>query len=341
MPVGGPSARSVINRPRSYPQWRETASACFPDMTRGLNYGFLIDNRRCIGCHACSVACKAEHEVPLGVARTWVKYVEKGTFPDTRRTFQVTRCNHCEDAPCIEICPTTALFRRPRRDRGLRRRGAASAARPACRGCPYDALYIDPADGDARPSAASARTRSRSGWSRPASRCARPRPSWRATSTTPSSRIAQLSRPLSPSGAQAREGHAAEGVLHRRRTRPRSCPRPRLRPRDYMWAQAPQARGTRRDGLQRRCRGRARAHLRRARAAPRTRGDGRSRPTSGRSRWPPGAFLVPAARRRWPAGGASPVPNGALLMALLVARPPRARLLVVGPAPAPRGSSGP
>jgi Fe-S-cluster-containing dehydrogenase component len=108
-----------------------------------LNYAFLIDNRRCIGCHACSVACKAEHEVPLGVARTWVKYVEKGVFPNTRRTFTVTRCNHCDDAPCVEICPTTALFRRrdgivdfdPRRCIGCK----------AClQGCPYDALYIDP-----------------------------------------------------------------------------------------------------------------------------------------------------------------------------------------------------
>src|SRR6185436_14849363 len=110
---------------------------------RVANYGFVIDNRRCIGCHACSVACKAEHEVPLGVARTWVKYVEKGAFPETRRTFQVTRCNHCDDAPCVEICPTTALFRRgdgivdfdPRRCIGCK----------ACmQGCPYDALYIDP-----------------------------------------------------------------------------------------------------------------------------------------------------------------------------------------------------
>ncbi len=108
-----------------------------------MNYAFLIDNRRCIGCHACSVACKTEHEVALGVARTWVKYVEKGVFPETRRTFQVTRCNHCEDAPCVEICPTTSLFRRmdgivdfdPRRCIGCK----------ACmQGCPYDALYIDP-----------------------------------------------------------------------------------------------------------------------------------------------------------------------------------------------------
>ena len=43
-------------------------------------YGFIIDNRKCIGCHACSVACKSENEVPLSVNRTWVKYVETGLF---------------------------------------------------------------------------------------------------------------------------------------------------------------------------------------------------------------------------------------------------------------------
>ena len=46
-----------------------------------MKFGFLIDHRKCIGCHACSVACKEEHQVPLGVYRTWVKYVEKGNFP--------------------------------------------------------------------------------------------------------------------------------------------------------------------------------------------------------------------------------------------------------------------
>jgi Fe-S-cluster-containing dehydrogenase component/formate-dependent nitrite reductase membrane component NrfD len=108
-----------------------------------LRYAFVIDNRRCIGCHACSVACKAEHEVPLGVARTWVKYVEKGAFPETRRTFTVTRCNHCDDAPCVEICPTTALFRR--RDGIVDFDSRRCIGCKACmQGCPYDALYIDP-----------------------------------------------------------------------------------------------------------------------------------------------------------------------------------------------------
>lgn len=108
-----------------------------------MNYAFLIDNRRCIGCHACSVACKVEHGVALGVARTWVKYIEKGVFPDTRRTFQVTRCNHCEDAPCIEICPTRALFRRPDGIVDFDP-GRCIGCKACMQGCPYDALYIDP-----------------------------------------------------------------------------------------------------------------------------------------------------------------------------------------------------
>src|SRR6266571_3471163 len=80
-----------------------------------MRYGFVIDQRKCIGCHACTVACKEENQVPLGVNRTWVKYIEKGTFPDTRRYFSVMRCNHCDNAPCVAICPTVALYRRPHR----------------------------------------------------------------------------------------------------------------------------------------------------------------------------------------------------------------------------------
>jgi Fe-S-cluster-containing dehydrogenase component/formate-dependent nitrite reductase membrane component NrfD len=108
-----------------------------------MRYGFVIDHRKCIGCHACTVACKEENQVPLGTFRTWVKYVEKGTWPHTRRYFSVLRCNHCDDAPCVTICPTVALYRRA--DGIVDFDGARCIGCKSCmQGCPYDALYIDP-----------------------------------------------------------------------------------------------------------------------------------------------------------------------------------------------------
>ncbi|MFI5374560.1 MAG: 4Fe-4S dicluster domain-containing protein [Candidatus Rokuibacteriota bacterium] len=108
-----------------------------------MRYGFVIDQRKCIGCHACTVACKEENQVPLGVNRTWVKYIEKGVFPDTRRYFSVMRCNHCDNAPCVTICPTVALYRRP--DGIVDFDGERCIGCKSCmQACPYDALYIDP-----------------------------------------------------------------------------------------------------------------------------------------------------------------------------------------------------
>ncbi len=107
------------------------------------NYGFAIDLPKCIGCHACTIACKAEHQIPVGVNRCWVKTVEKGTFPDTRRFFFPVLCNQCDEAPCARICPTNALFKR--------RDGIVDLHSDVCIGCracmvacPYDQLFIDP-----------------------------------------------------------------------------------------------------------------------------------------------------------------------------------------------------
>jgi Fe-S-cluster-containing dehydrogenase component/formate-dependent nitrite reductase membrane component NrfD len=108
-----------------------------------MRYGFVIDNRKCIGCHACTVACKSEHRVPLGVNRTWVKYVEKGRFPETRRFFQVTRCNHCANPPCVAICPVGAMAQR--QDGIVDFDSDLCIGCKAClQACPYDAIYVDP-----------------------------------------------------------------------------------------------------------------------------------------------------------------------------------------------------
>jgi Fe-S-cluster-containing dehydrogenase component/formate-dependent nitrite reductase membrane component NrfD len=113
-----------------------------------MQYGFVLDQRRCIGCHACTVACKAENEVPLGDFRTWVKYTEVGIFPAVRRHFAVLRCNQCTKAPCVTICPVTALHKRPD--------GIVDLDKDVCIGCkacmqacPYDALYLNEDSGGA------------------------------------------------------------------------------------------------------------------------------------------------------------------------------------------------
>ncbi len=110
-----------------------------------VRWAKVIDHESCIGCHACSTACKSENEVPLSVNRTYVKYVEVGEFPEARRAFQVTRCNQCADAPCAVACPTSAMY--------VRDDGIVDFDKSICIGCkacmaacPYDAIFINPDD---------------------------------------------------------------------------------------------------------------------------------------------------------------------------------------------------
>jgi Fe-S-cluster-containing dehydrogenase component/formate-dependent nitrite reductase membrane component NrfD len=105
----------------------------------------VLDQSRCIGCHACTTACKSENEVPLGVTRTFVKSVDIGIFPTARRAFQVTRCNQCEDAPCVTACPTQAMYRR---DDGIVDfdKQICIGCKACMAACPYDAIFINPED---------------------------------------------------------------------------------------------------------------------------------------------------------------------------------------------------
>jgi Fe-S-cluster-containing dehydrogenase component/formate-dependent nitrite reductase membrane component NrfD len=113
--------------------------------TDRVQWAKVIDHTRCIGCHACTTACKSENVVPIGVTRTYVKHVDVGVFPQVRRAHQVTRCNQCAHAPCVVACPTAAMFKRTD--------GIVDFDKSICIGCkacmaacPYDAIFINPED---------------------------------------------------------------------------------------------------------------------------------------------------------------------------------------------------
>jgi len=110
-----------------------------------IQWAKVIDHTRCIGCHACTTACKSENVVPVSVTRTYVKHVDVGVFPNARRAHQVTRCNQCAHAPCVTACPTAAMFKRAD--------GIVDFDKSICIGCkacmaacPYDAIFINPED---------------------------------------------------------------------------------------------------------------------------------------------------------------------------------------------------
>jgi tetrathionate reductase subunit B len=120
--------------------WRERMRA--PE--DGKCYGWVIDVRRCFGCHGCEVACKAENDVPLGhfIRQTIYHDYEKASG-GLARVMVPMACQHCEDAPCIKACPCGAMHKGPG--------GTVQVDYDVCSGhasckeaCPYGAIYIDP-----------------------------------------------------------------------------------------------------------------------------------------------------------------------------------------------------
>lgn len=106
-------------------------------------YAMLIDLRKCVACHSCTVSCKIENKTPANKFRTNVAEFEIGLYPNVRKAFLPSLCNHCDNAPCISVCPTGATFKR--------KDGIVVVDASVCWGCgycvnacPYDKRFINP-----------------------------------------------------------------------------------------------------------------------------------------------------------------------------------------------------
>lgn len=112
-------------------------------MTR---YGMLVDTRKCVGCHACRMACQHQNNLPADVSFITFHDRESGAFPSVRTETVPTQCMQCDDAPCAAVCPTKATYVdenktvRVDRDRCIGCRYCIAA-------CPYGARSVDPATG--------------------------------------------------------------------------------------------------------------------------------------------------------------------------------------------------
>ncbi|HKI47272.1 MAG TPA: 4Fe-4S dicluster domain-containing protein [Balneolales bacterium] len=107
-------------------------------------FAMVIDTRKCVGCMDCVVACKTENNVPEGFNRVWIVEDVMGEFPDLNMEIRSERCNQCEEAPCVTVCPTGASHYS---DFG----GIVQIDSELCIGCkacigacPYDARFINP-----------------------------------------------------------------------------------------------------------------------------------------------------------------------------------------------------
>lgn len=114
----------------------------------GKRYAMVVDLRKCVGCQACTVGCSIENQAPIGQFRTTVKQYEV-TLDDGSselqnvKSFTLPRlCNHCENPPCVKVCPVQATFQRE--DGIVMVDNERCVACAYCvQACPYDARFIN------------------------------------------------------------------------------------------------------------------------------------------------------------------------------------------------------
>lgn len=101
----------------------------------------LIDLSTCVGCYACTVACKVENGTPADIWYAPVYEMESGTFPNTKRVFIPALCNHCEDPPCMKACPSHAIYKR-KDGIVLVDENKCCGAQACVSACPYGAIHF-------------------------------------------------------------------------------------------------------------------------------------------------------------------------------------------------------
>lgn len=108
-------------------------------------WGMVIDLFRCIGCHACTYACKAENKTGKGVFWTFIYDYERGKYPNVIRRFLPLLCMHCENPPCEQVCPSGATYKRVDGIVAIDQNKCISC-RACMVACPYHVRFENPQD---------------------------------------------------------------------------------------------------------------------------------------------------------------------------------------------------